>query len=99
MYSILPKLINILFFVSNVEKSKKRGRDGTPDKPMTPNASQDTMEDNALDDRRNVIINDEILALQIKPEDIQKVLNKKYFLNLNCISLFSRLKVESVVTQ
>lgn len=58
------------------DKLKKGKRDGTPDKPNTPIASQDALLEEGANqpDKKSVLINDEILGLQIKPEDLQKVL-------------------------
>jgi hypothetical protein len=55
------------------DKLKRGKRDGTPEKPTTP--TTDTQEDEEQSARRNIIVNDEILAMQIKPEDLQKVGN------------------------
>ncbi|ELU14603.1 hypothetical protein CAPTEDRAFT_226990 [Capitella teleta] len=52
-------------------KLKKGKRDGTPEKPTTP--TTDTQEDGDQSSRRKVIINDEILGMQIKNEDFQKL--------------------------
>ena len=56
------------------DKLKKGKTDGTPEKPNTPSGSQDasTEEEGTVSEKR-VIINPEILAMQIKEEDLQKV--------------------------
>ena len=57
-------------FVSDKLGRKRFG--GTPDKPTTPSASQDGTDDDLLD-KKKAIINDEILALQIKEDELAKV--------------------------
>ncbi|KAK2157198.1 hypothetical protein LSH36_196g08021 [Paralvinella palmiformis] len=55
-------------------KLKKGRRDGTPEKPNTSNVSQDDLpEEGPAAEKKHVIINDEILALRIKPEDLEKL--------------------------
>ena len=65
----------------HADKFRKGKRDGTPDKPSTPNASQDAMQEEgvAAREKKHVIVDDDILAMQIKPQDLEKV-----SLVLNC---------------
>lgn len=53
------------------DRINKKRPGGTPDKPTTPSASQDGADDDMLD-RKKAIINDEILALQIKDDELAK---------------------------
>ena len=70
IYLFILKTILILLS----DKLRKNKRDGTPEKPTTPNASQGELgEDGQEEAKKNIIINDEILALQIKPDDLEKV--------------------------
>ena len=52
--------------LDKLRKGRKDG--GTPEKPSTPNASEVEEEQPPP-----VLVNDEILALQIKPEDLAQV--------------------------
>ena len=57
------------------DKLKKGKRDGTPEKTATPNLSQETGEDGTPGaEKRPAIMDDEILAMQIKPESFEKVI-------------------------
>ena len=60
----------LLSLTDKIKKSKRDG--GTPDKPGTPSASRDALLEEELGGRR-VIINDEILAMHIKEENLVKV--------------------------
>ena len=67
-------LTYVIFYCVLSDKLRKGKRDGTPDKPTTPITSQDAlMEEGTPQPDAAVIINDEILGLQIKPEDLAKV--------------------------
>ena len=56
------------------DKLRKASKRDTPEKPGTPNASQENLlDDESIVEKKYVIINDEILAMRIKHEDLQKV--------------------------
>lgn len=57
------------------DKLRKGKRDGTPEKPLTPNASQDALQEEGTPqpERKHVLVNDEILGLAIKPEDLERL--------------------------
>ena len=57
--------------ISLLDKFRKGKRDSSPDKPGTP--SGDIQEEGLSPPERPVICNDEILALKIKTEDLEKV--------------------------
>ncbi|CAH1789362.1 unnamed protein product, partial [Owenia fusiformis] len=61
----------------SANKLKGKKRDGTPEKSTTPNLSQDALPEEDRAASRNVIINDEILALAIKEEDLTKLREPK----------------------
>ncbi|KAK2186936.1 hypothetical protein NP493_182g04011 [Ridgeia piscesae] len=75
----LPKLRNKLW--ANVRaktltanKLRKASKRDTPEKPGTPNASQENLlDDGTAVEKKHIIINDEILALRIKTEDLKKL--------------------------
>ncbi len=59
---------------SPADKFRKPSKRDTPEKPGTPSASQENLlEDGSTVEKKYVIVNDEILALRIKQEDLQKV--------------------------
>ena len=77
------------------DKLKNRKRDGgTPEKSGTP--SQDTLQDD-LPPSRNVIWNEEIEKLQIKDEELQKVLPVYLFSNQASVSLSPKVLQGPVV--
>ena len=51
---------------------KTKKRDGTPEKSATPNMSQDALQEEEQQNR-NVLFNEEIEKLSIKPDDLAKV--------------------------
>ena len=61
--------------VGITDKLRKGKRDGTPEKPSTPNASQDPLQEEGTPqpEKKQVLVNEEILNLAIKPEDLAKV--------------------------
>lgn len=56
------------------DKSRNKKRDGSPDKPTTPGAGllEQTKEEAAAPEKQ-VIVDPEILAMQITPEQLEKV--------------------------
>ena len=71
MYEV--KSIWCSVFVQMISDKLRKGgkRDGTPEKPTTPNT--DNLDEDELAGKKQIIVNDEILAMQIKHEDLQKV--------------------------
>ena len=62
------------FFYFFLDKLRKNKRDNSPDKPGTP--SNDILEEGEKQEKK-VIINDEILALAVKEEDLKQVTIKE----------------------
>ncbi len=75
MHCELICFFNSLRFSIILDKLRKGKRDGTPEKPTTPSASQDALQEegSSSPEKKQVIVNDEILAMQIKADELHKV--------------------------
>jgi len=65
-------LVTFLLYFADTKGKKKRDGIGSPDKASTPSVPCEGIQQD-VESQKRPIINDEILALQIKEDDLMKV--------------------------